>query len=183
MRILLRAKQLINNVIKLNPLLYVGLFVAARLLPHPANLSPVDAMVLFAGVYLNRRYALIAPLVALFISDMFLGFYWQMPFVYGSFIITGLLGLWLRHHKSITNILGFCLLSSVQFFVISNFGVWLTTSFYIHTLSGLINCYVMALPFFRNSLIGDLVYTSLFFGSYEFIVFKLIKYKQVLNKE
>ncbi len=167
---LLRAKKLIDKNKIVNSFILIILVVIARLLPHPPNMSPLTAIMLFSGVYLNKKYALSLPLIGLFISDIFLGFYWQMPFVYGSFLITGLLGLWIRRYKTKANIVGITLLSSLQFFIITNFGVWLTTSFYPHTLSGLFNCYILALPFFRNTIMGYLLYIGLFFSSYELVI-------------
>lgn len=146
------------------------LAAVSRLLPHPANFTPIAAMALVGGVYFEKKYALIIPLVALFISDIFIGFHSTVPFVYGSFILIGLVGIWLKSHKKPLPILGCTIFSSLLFFVITNFGVWLTGGgwFYPKTLEGLIECYVMAIPFFRNSIIGDLIYTTGLFGVFEF---------------
>lgn len=153
----------------ISPALVIFVAVALRLLPHPANVAPIAAMALFGGVYLNKRYALAIPLLAMLVSDLFLGLHNTMIFVYGSFLLTGLLGLWLKKHKSVTTILSASLGSSLLFFLITNFGVWAATSMYEKSLSGLIESYVMALPFFRNTIVGDLLYTGLFFGSYELV--------------
>lgn len=149
--------------------------ILARLLPHPPNFSPIAAMALFGGVYFNKKYALIIPLIVLFISDIFLGFHSTIPFVYGSFLITGFIGLWLKNHRDFKSILTGTLLSSVLFFLITNFGVWLAGSLYQKNITGLIQSYIMAIPFFRYSLIGDLFYTGIFFGSYQAIFSKRIK--------
>ena len=138
-----------------------------RLVPHPANVAPIAAMALFGGVYLNKRLALALPLAAMLASDLFLGFHNTMPFVYGSFIITGFLGFWLREHKRPATVLGVSFLSSLLFFLITNFGVWVMGGMYPNTFAGLLESYFFALPFFRNSLFGDLLYTGLFFGGYE----------------
>jgi hypothetical protein len=138
-----------------------------RLLPHPANVAPIAGMALFGGTYINRGFALLAPLIALFISDIFLGFHKTIPFVYGSFLLTGLLGLWLRKHKNFGNIVLVTLASSLLFFLITNFGVWLVGGIYPHTLEGLVRCYSLAIPFFRNTLLGDMFYTGALFGGFE----------------
>jgi len=143
--------------------------VVLRLLPHPANVAPIAAMALFGGVYLDKKYALILPLTALFVSDIFLGFNQSMPYVYGSFVLTGLIGMWLRNHKTFTNILLGALTSSILFFLITNFGFWLVFSLYPKTFAGQTEAYMMALPFFRNTLLGDFFYTGLFFGSFELV--------------
>jgi len=139
-----------------------------RLLPHPPNFTPIAATALFGGAYLNKKYAFIVPLVAMFASDIFLGFHATMPYVYGSFLLTGGIGLWLKNHKNAKSIIGATLLSSILFFLITNFGVW-ATGMYARNLGGLWESYIMGIPFFKNTVFGDLCYTGLFFGSYELI--------------
>jgi hypothetical protein len=153
----------------LAPAIIIILAALMRLLPHPANVAPIAAMALFGGVYLDKKYALVVPLLALFISDIFLGFHQSMPYVYGSFILTGLIGMWLRRHKSVATVFAGTLASSMLFFLITNFGFWLAFSLYPKTFAGQMDAYLMALPFFRNTLIGDLLYVGLFFGSFELI--------------
>jgi len=155
--------------IKLMPLLIIACAAFLRLIPHPPNFAPIAAIALFGGVYLPKKYALILPLGALILSDYFLGFYGStMLYVYASFALIGLLGLWVRSRKKVPVVFAASLSSSVLFFLITNFGVWASpTSWYAPNLSGLINSYTMALPFFRNTLVGDLVYTGVFFGAYE----------------
>lgn len=151
-----------------NPSLFIISALVLRLLPHIPNIAPIAAMALFGGVYLNKKYALVVPLVVLFISDLFLGFYGvPMLFVYSSFFLTGLIGLWLKKHKTPLTIITASLFSSLLFFFITNFGVWLSGGLYPATISGLADCYFMAIPFFRNTLIGDLFYNGLFFIAYE----------------
>ena len=152
------------------PVIIISIAVALRLVPHPANVAPIAAMALFGGVYLDKKYALIIPLVALFISDLFLGFHGTMLFVYGSFLMTGLIGLWLRNHKQIQHVIAASLFSSLLFYLVTNFGVWLTGTLYAKTMTGLFESYTMALPFFRNTIIGDLLYVGLFFGAYEVVL-------------
>ena len=143
----------------------------SRLLPHPSNFTPVAAIALFAGVYLDRRFASAVAIVALLISDYFLGFYSEIYWVYGSFVLIGLIGLWLRSHKKPMVVLGGTLASSILFFVVTNFGVWVKPgSMYASNWSGLIECYVAAIPFFRNTLAGDVIFVSAMFGLYELIM-------------
>ena len=151
----------------INPLLIILVAVVLRLLPHPPNFAPIAGLALFGGAYLNKKYALILPLIALFASDLFIGFHSTMPFVYGSFLLSGLIGLGLQSKKSVPTVFGASLLSSVLFFVITNFGVWAVSGMYAPTIEGLVKCYTLALPFFRNTLLGDFFYTGLFFTSYE----------------
>ncbi len=154
----------------LNPALFIVMAVVLRLIPHIPNVAPIAAMALFGGVYLNKRYALVVPILAMIISDFFLGFNASTPMVYTSFLITGCIGLWLRNHKNFPTVLGATLFSSVIFFLLTNFNFWYATPIYPKTFSGMIEAYVMAIPFFRNTIMGDLFYTGLLFGSYELVV-------------
>lgn len=155
--------------IKIVPALIILFGILARLIPHPANFAPITAIALFSGVYLPKKYAFILPIGVLFLSDLFIGFYGAtMLFVYGSFILSGLIGLWLKNHKNLFTILGSSFFASILFYLITNFAVWLYPhSFYTKDLSGLLQSYVMAIPFFRNTLLGDLFYIVVFFGGYE----------------
>lgn len=152
----------------INPSIFIALAVVLRLVPHVPNMAPIGAMALFGGTYLNKRYALIVPLLAMFFSDIFLGFHASMPMVYGSFLITGFLGLWLKHHKTVSTVFGVSLLSSTIFFLLTNFNFWYVNALYPHTIPGMIDAYVAAIPFFRNTILGDLFYTAVLFGAYEF---------------
>jgi len=139
----------------------------SRLLPHAPNVAPITALALFSGVYLETKYAFTVPLAAMFISDLFLGFYSGMEWVYGSFLCIGFIGLWLRNHRGTGTTLGASVAGSILFFVVTNFGVWVSSQVtYTHTLSGLMECYAAGIPFFRNTLIGDLVYVGAMFGSF-----------------
>lgn len=144
-----------------------------RLLPLPANFAPVSALALFGGVYLGKKYALLIPLVAEVMADFFIGFYdlGVMLTVWGSFVLVGLIGLAIRKKKSLANIIGGTLGASVLFFITTNFAVWLAGIWYPKTLAGLIQCFTLAVPFFRNTLLGDIFFVALFFGIYELVVY------------
>ncbi|HET7577496.1 MAG TPA: DUF6580 family putative transport protein [Sphingomicrobium sp.] len=140
---------------------------ALRLVPHPPNFSPIDAMALFSGACLGRRWlAFAAPLGALLLSDALLGFYQGMEFQYVSVALIVLLG-WVALPKvSVVRLGAAAVAGSVLFFAITNFGTWLTSGMYPHTISGLAACYVAAIPFYQNTLAGDLVYAGLLFGGF-----------------
>lgn len=140
--------------------------VLLRLMPYIPNFTPISALALFGGVYLNKRSAFILPLIVMLISDYFIGFHNTMIYVYGSFAIIGLIGLYLRSHKSFVNVFIGTLAGSVLFYFITNAGVWIQGA-YGRDIVGLYNSLVMGLPFFRYTVSGDLVYVSLFFGAYE----------------
>jgi len=156
-------------------LLAVLMILAAafsRLLPHPVNVAPFAAMALAGGVYLDRRFALTVPIAALLLTDWFIGFYPILFFVYGSIIAIGLIGLWLKSHKRPLPVIGATLAGSLLFFVVTNFGVWIIgPEMYPRTISGLVECYVAAIPYFRNTIVGDFVYTGALFGIFEFVTY------------
>ena len=132
---------------------FVLIAALTRLVPHPPNFAPITAMSLFAGAYFTRKQlAFIVPLLAMLISDLFLGFYTISIFVYLSFAVI----TWMGQQKNrVTPKL--VLLGSVLFFLISNFGVWLL--YYPKTTDGLVTCFALAIPFFATSLIGDIFYS------------------------
>lgn len=151
---------------------YLALFVItlgavlARLVPHIPNVAPIAALALFSGIKLPNWKGFSIPLIAMLISDYFLGFHATMPFVYGSFFLIGGIGYLLRKRGSVLNIGIGSLVGSTLFFLITNFGVWMTSSMYEKNIQGFIRSYVMGLPFFRNTVLGDIFYTTLFFFGY-----------------
>jgi hypothetical protein len=151
---------------------------AVRLVEHPWNLTPMWAIALFAGAHLrDRRLALFVPLAALLLSDTLLhlfeparGFYRGMVFTYLGFAAVVGCGMLTRlaRRSAWTYVLSVVLAwlaGSVVFFLVSNFGAWLTFPDYPKTLSGLVQCYVAGLPFYRPQLMGDLIYIPLLFGA------------------
>lgn len=140
---------------------------ASRLIPHPPNVTSLTAVALFGGAYFSdKRLAFLVPLFALFLSDLLLGFYHHMEVVYLSFALIVAIGLWLQKHRTAVPIVGAVAASSVLFFVLTNFGVWAFDALYPKTVEGLIACYVAAIPFFQNTLVGDLLYTAVLFGGF-----------------
>lgn len=169
-------------------LLFLGnIFI--RLLPHLPNFTPVTATALFGGVYLKKRYAFIIPLSSMAVSDYLLLYFtpFRKPlldishiypltamvhstiiYVYIGFILSGLLGLILRRKKTLISLTIITFLASLQFFLITNFGVW-AGGMYSRDIHGLIESYFMGIPFFRYALMGDFFYTFSFFAIYEFV--------------
>jgi hypothetical protein len=157
-----------SNHARLIALLSAILAAAAlRLVPHPPNFSPIDAMALFSGAYLGRRWlAFAAPLGALLLSDLVLGFYPGMWVQYLTVALVVLIGWGALKRVSAVRVGGAALASSVLFFVVTNFGTWALSGMYPPSLSGLAACYVAAIPFFQNTLTGDLFYSGLLFGGF-----------------
>ena len=129
--------------------------ILSRFLPHPPNFTPIAAIALLSSKGFNNRWVVfLIPIVSLFISDLFIGLHATIPFVYISFILIALLGLYVKKINIVS-----VLLSSTIFFLVSNFGVWLL--YYPISTEGLVQCYTLALPFFLNTALGDLVYGAL----------------------
>jgi hypothetical protein len=140
---------------------------ALRIVPHPPNFSPIDAMALFSGAYLGRRgLAFVAPLGALLLSDAAIGFYSHMEITYLSVALVVLIGWVALKRVSPLRIGLAAIASSILFFAVTNFGVWLFSGMYPTSLAGLAACYVAAIPFFQNTLAGDLFYSGLLFGGF-----------------
>jgi hypothetical protein len=138
-----------------------------RILPHPWNFTPIGAMALFSGsMFRDRRVAFLLPLVALFAGDLFVGLHRLIPVVYASFLVSVLVGTRLANHRGILRIGGAVFLGALQFFLVTNFAVWQISVTYPHTLSGLAACYIAGLPLFGNTLAGDALYATLFFGGF-----------------
>jgi len=141
-----------------------GLVVIAlltRLLPHPPNFAPITSIALFTGFhFVNKRLALFIPLLCMFLTDLYLGVHSLMPIIYLSFVLISMLGL---KAKSIS--FGTVLTASTLFFFISNLGVWYF--YYPTNWAGLSSCFILAIPFFINSLMGDLFYTSVLQFSFD----------------
>ncbi|MEG1499033.1 MAG: DUF6580 family putative transport protein [Bacteroidales bacterium] len=147
----------------------VVLAAMARFMPHPPAFSPIAAMAIFGGAYFAKKsWALVLPLVVMLATDAYFGYYPEMWGVYIPFIIAGCLGFLLRKKVTVLRVGGICLSSSLIFFLISNFAVWLGgLCAYPMNFSGLITCYAMGLPFFRNEVLGTLVYSGVMFGAFE----------------
>lgn len=147
----------------------VAFGVLMRFVPHLWNFTPIIAIALFAGVYLGRGYAIGLPLAVMLLSDPFLGTYelGMMLAVYGSFALIGLFGLLLKKYKTGTNVMAASVLASTFFYLATNTAVWAFTPWYPAGIEGLVASLVAGIPFFKNALLGDMVYTAGLFGVYE----------------
>ena len=171
-----------DNVFAPGPMVLAALiFVAAlsRLLPHPPNFSPVEAIALFGGAYFaSRAWALVVPLLAMFASDLVLvaimgGSYatylggvsfWT---VYACIALSTVLGFGLRGNAGAPRVLGYALAGSVLFFAVTNFGAWLASpAFYPQNAAGLAAAYVAGIPFFKWTVVGTMTYAAFLFGGF-----------------
>jgi hypothetical protein len=172
------------NKINISYLAIISLILFAsfsRIIPHMPNFTPIGAMALFGGAYLKNRYhAFLIPMISLWLSDLILnnfifsfyseftwfypGFLWQ----YISFILIIVIGHLFLKKLNFKNIFITTISSSLLFFIITNLGVWISGSMYTLDFQGLISCYIMALPFFKGTLLGFMCYSTLLFGVLEF---------------
>ena len=167
-------------LIKFKKILPVALVVAsavlARILPHPPNFAPVAGIALFSGSYLAGVNSFLLPLGIMFLSDLVIGFHSTMIYVYGSFFLIVLLGRLIKKNRSFIRLTGVSLTCSIIFFLITNFGVWLNGGIYAQNLTGLEQSYAMAIPFFKNTLLGDFFYTFALFYGFQLITLLLDNY-------
>ena len=160
-----------KNFNRSNYLPHIITLVAAvsRLVPHAPNFTAAGAASIYSGRYLSGATRFVVPLGIMLITDFLLGFHRTMPFVYFCFAVNVLLGIWISRKPTVYKILGATLLSSILFFVVTNFGVWLVGELYPKTVQGLIACYANAIPFARNTLMGDMVFVGAMFGLTELV--------------
>ena len=162
----MNSKSITPGFLILTGMIFIAAFI--RLIPHPPNFAPIAAMALFGGAYFSKRWAaFLIPLAAMFITDLILGFHSAMWAVYLSFILIVVIGMLLIKQKKISNIFLASVSASVMFFAITNFAVWASGIYYPKGLSGLAASYTAAIPFFHYTLLGDLFFVTLMFGSYE----------------
>lgn len=144
----------------------VVLAASLRLMPHPDNFAPIAAVAVFGGALLPRKFAVWVPLSAVILTDIIIGFHDVMPVTWGTYaFIAYASSRWLRQ-PSVRRGVGFAALGSILFFLTSNFAVWVVSGMYAHTLAGLADCFWMAVPFFRNTLASDVLYTAGLFWVY-----------------
>ena len=171
-------------------ILFIAVIFFGRVLPHPYNFTPLIAVTLLSSFTIsNRMLALVVPLMGFWLSDLFMnnvvyaGYYSNftifnsgMIWTYGAILLVGLMGSSFINKISSDKVVLASLSGSTIFYIISNFGVWVLSPMYAKSVTGLIQCYTLALPFYGTSLIGDLLYSSLLFGAYQLVFSKNINF-------
>lgn len=151
-----------NHLRMVEKILWFGGFVAvmalSRILPHPPNFTPILAVAIFSPYIVKDKLAVIAAtLLAMFVADLYWGLHSFMLWTYGSIALCTLLSTRVK-------LLPMLFIGPIMFFVITNFAVW-TSGYYGYTLSGLLECYIAAIPFFQNTLLGTMFYFAIFYGA------------------
>ena len=142
------------------PIGLILILVFSRLIPHPPNFTPVIAVAIMGGYFFRNIYFCFATLLAsMFLADMLLGFYENMIFVYLSLLIVALSLFSFSKKINFKNLFVYGFFGSLIFFLVSNFSFWLLTDLYVKDISGLIKAYIMAIPFFKNTLISTLIFS------------------------
>ena len=145
----------------------VLLGACARLLPHPWNFTPMTAIGLFAGYQAQKASTgVLVTLLALVLSDAVMGFYSGFWYIYAAALVPVLLGWLIRNRGDASAIAAAALASSLSFFLITNFMFWVTSPWYPHTAAGLSACFLAGIPFYRNQVLGDALYTVAIFGGF-----------------
>lgn len=159
-----------NKIIAEKEFLFLAMLVViATVLPHPENVTPIAALGIFSGAYMNRKIYLLVPVLASFLTDMTtIGIYniLIMAFVYAGFLLSSVAGRIILFGESVLPRLPLSIIvATLGFYLVSNFGVWIV--YYPASLEGLLSCYSNGIPYLGRSLLGNVIYSVLFFGSFE----------------
>jgi hypothetical protein len=155
----------------------VALLALSRLIPHPPNFTPILGMAVFSGAIINKRlFAYLVPLLAMLLSDLYLGFHASMPIIYFSLAICILIGTFIEARVTTLNSFLSISLGVLAFFLITNFMVWYGSGMYESSISGLLTCYFMGLPFVQNTFISSILY-----GMGAFLIYDIINKRMIFG--
>ena len=158
-------------------LFIIALLALSRVVPHPPNFTPILGMAVFSGAIINHKlFAYIIPLAAMLLSDLYLGFHASMPIIYFSLAVCVLIGTFIEARVSILNSFLSISLGVLVFFLITNFMVWYGSGMYESSISGLMTCYFMGLPFVQNTFISSLLY-----GMGAFLIYDIVNKRIVFG--
>ena len=160
------------------PICLILVLSFSRLIPHPWNFTPILAVGIFSGFYFrNFVISFFIVIFSMFLSDIIIGFHNTMFFTYISLCAAIALGIYIKKLKFIEIVFS-SLFASIAFFIITNFGAWLTLDMYEKNISGLMNSYILAIPFFHNTLASTFIYLFIL----KFALDYFIKFKKINNK-
>ena len=142
------------------PITLILVLAFSRLIPHPPNFTPIIAMAVMSGFFFRNIYLSLTTLfISMLLADIFIGFYNNMLFVYLSLLLISIIFFKINYKINYKNLLIFAFTGTLIFYLISNFGVWAMGSLYEKNMNGLINCYFLAIPFFKNSIISTIIFS------------------------
>ena len=160
------------------PISLILILTFSRLIPHPPNFTPIIAMAIMSGYFFRNIYlSLFVMLFSMLLADVFIGFYYNMIFVYLTLFLITFIFFNISNKINSKNLLICSLTGSLVFFIFSNFGVWVLGSLYEKSLTGLVECYILAIPFFLNTLLSTIFFSYssfIFFNIFEKKIFKKI---------
>ena len=148
-------------------LIFISICAAMRVVEHAPNFTPIISVALLSGFYIKNRFLILLPIGSMFLSDIFIGSHGVQFWVYLPLMIIFAAGYFIKNNN-VKNVFVYSVLSSVVFFVVSNFGVWVMGG-YTYDFSGFVACYVMAVPFFKNTLLSTVIFSLLFHYSFKFL--------------
>ena len=154
--------------------IFLALGIVSRLIPHAPNFTPILAISLMSGIYLKKRYIVLLPISIMLFSDLIIGSHSTVFWVYISLISISIIGQMIRNN--ISNVVIHSILSSILFFIVTNFGVW-SLGGYGYTFQGLLMCYTMAIPFFNNTLFSTFIFSIGIYMAHYIIEFYSVKYQ------
>ena len=155
----------------------VALLALSRLIPHPPNFTPILGMAVFSGaIFTKRFFAYLVPLLAMLLSDLYLGFHASMPIIYFSLAVCVLIGTFIEARVTILNSILSISFGVLAFFLITNFMVWYGSGMYEYSISGLMTCYFMGLPFVQNTFISSILY-----GMGAFLIYDIINKRMIFG--
>ena len=156
-----------NRHILIVIIILIGAF--SRIIPHPPNFTAIGAISILGGVYFGKNYlAFLVPILSMLISDFLLGFNMTLS-VYLSFLIMIPLGIGIKNKLSNLSVIKTSIYASIVFFLITNFSVWIFSTVYPNNIYGLLICYYAGIPFFFNTLLGNIFFSFSLFGIYEIV--------------
>ena len=147
------------------PISLILILALARLIPHPPNFTPIITVAIMRGYFFkNINLSFLVLIVAMLVSDLFIGFYENVIFVYASLLLITFIFYKISNKISFKNLFIYGFAGSLIFFIVSNFGVWALGSpgvydiAYEKNLNGLMQCYILAIPFFGNTFLSTLIF-------------------------
>tara|TARA_B100001029_G_scaffold141331_1_gene120807 strand:- start:419 stop:907 length:489 start_codon:yes stop_codon:yes gene_type:complete len=156
------------------PISLILILALARLIPHPPNFTPIIAVAILSGYFFKNIYiSFLTLIISMLIADIFLGFHSNIFFVYISLLIISYTFFKIGEKINYKNLIFYSFFGSLVFFIISNFGVWLLGGMYEKNLTGIIECYILAIPFFGNTFLSTLIFSYPSIFLYRSILIKI----------